>query len=237
MPLAGDQGCGSITMESMLYLYGLTHAAELAEYVGRTGIAEEYQKKAETLKKAILDNCICEYNGTELIQDGPGVDIYSVHSQVFAILNNLVSPEQGKKMLEVTVGNPELAQSSVSFMFYLFRALEKCGWYEKTDELWNLWRKMLENNLTTCVENDTDERSDCHAWASLMCYELPSVVLGVRPASPGYKKVSINPQMANLTFGEGNVITPKGYVRVKWRRRDDGGYDLQYSLPEGMTKC
>ncbi|WP_291224501.1 hypothetical protein [Gemmiger sp.] len=45
---------------------------------------------------------------------------------------------------------------------------------------------MVENHLTTCVENDTDTRSDCHAWGALLCYELPAVILGVRPAAPGF---------------------------------------------------
>ena len=119
-------------------------------------------------------------------------------------------------------------------MFYLFRALEMTGWYEKTDDLWNLWRKMVDNHLTTCIENDTDERSDCHAWASLMCYELPAVILGVRPAAPGFTKVSICPQMGKLSYASGDVITPRGSVHVEWKKLPDGSCDLHYTLPEGM---
>ena len=234
VPNATDRGCGSITMESLLYLYGLQHAAELADFAGRKGLAEEYREREEMLKAAILANCMGEYKGQTLIQDGPGVDDYSVHSQVFAVLTGVVTPEEGRAMLQKTVGNPDLAQSSVSFMFYLFRALEKCSWYEKTDDLWNLWRKMVENNLTTCVENDTDERSDCHAWASLLCWELPAAVLGVRPAAPGFAKVSIAPQMGMLTEAEGDVITPKGFVHVEWRKAPDGSCSLNYTLPDGV---
>ena len=233
-PKSCDQGTGAITMESLLYLYGLQHAAELADFAGRAGLADEYRERADGLKAAIREHCAGEYKGQKLIQDGPGVELYSVHSQVFAILTGLVSAEEGKAMLQKTVGDPDLAQSSVSFMFYLFRALEKCGWYEKTDELWNLWRKMLENHMTTCVENDTDERSDCHAWASLLCYELPCVTLGVRPAAPGFAKAKIAPQMGRLTEAKGDVITPKGFVHVEWKRNPDGDCALHYTLPEGM---
>ena len=43
--------------------------------------------------------------------------------------------------------------------------------------IWDIWREMLRNNCTTCVEADTDPRSECHAWGSLALYEPPSVIL------------------------------------------------------------
>lgn len=75
-------------------------------------------------------------------------------------------------MLLTAINDSSLAQPSVSFMFYLFRALEKLNCYELTDKYWDIWRKMVDNNMTTCVENDTDARSDCHAWAALALYEF-----------------------------------------------------------------
>ena len=234
VPQSSQKGSGSITMESLLYLYGLQKAAEIAQFAGNTSLAGEYMKNADSLKAAIRANCMGSAGGRALIQEGPGIDDYSVHCQVFAILCGVVSPEEGKMMLQSTVGHGEYPQASVAFMFYLFRALEICGWYEKTDELWDLWRNMLKNNMTTCVENDTDERSDCHAWASLMCYEMPAAVLGVQPAEPGFGKVRIEPQTACLDHAEGNVITPKGNIYVSWKKDADGNIDLSYELPEGI---
>ena len=236
VPTACLKGCGSITMESLLYLYGLQHAAEMAEFVGRPCLAEEYRGRAEVLKTAVRKTCLCTYKGQPMVQDGPGVDEYSVHTQVFAILTGTVTPKEGKAMLQTAVGDPDLPQASVAFAFYLFRALEKCGWYEKTNELWNLWRQMVRDKMTTCVENDTDARSDCHAWASLLCYELPAVILGVRPAAPGFASVAIKPQMGALTEASGDVITPRGVVHVEWKKDADGSCRLRYTLPEGMNK-
>ena len=235
VPGAADRGCGSITMESLLYLYGLQHAAELAAFVGRSGLAEEYGERAEALRTAVSTNCLGAYKGQPMVQDGPGVDEYSVHTQVFAILTGTVSLEEGKSMLQASIGAPDLPQASVAFAFYLFRALEKCGWYEKTDELWELWRQMVRDKMTTCVENDTDARSDCHAWASLLCYELPAVILGVRPTAPGFASVSLKPQMGALTEAHGDVITPKGTVHVEWKKTAEWNCDFQFTLPEGMS--
>ena len=234
VPNATERGCGSITMESLLYLYGLQHAAELADFVGRTGLAEEYRERAETLKANVRFSCLGRYKEQTMIQDGPGVDEYSVHCQVFAILTGVVTPEAGKHMLQMSLDDSRLPQASVAFAFYLFRALEKCGWYEKTSELWELWRKMLRNHMTTCVENDTDERSDCHAWASLICYEMPAVILGVRPAAPGFAKVHIDPKPGNVQFAEGDVITPRGPINVAWRKRKNGSCELKYKIPDGL---
>ena len=74
---------------------------------------------------------------------------------------------------------------------------------------------MVENHLTTCVENDTDTRSDFHAWGALLCYELPAVILGVRPAAPGFPKVRIEPQVGTLREASGDVITPRGMIHVE----------------------
>lgn len=233
-PGTWDQGTGSITEESLLYLYGLQKSAELAEFIGQNSLADEYRQRAARLKTAIQNLCTGEYCGRMLIQDGPSVEEYSVHGQVLAVLSGVVTPEEGRGMLEAAVGNPDFPQASVSFMFYLFRALEICGWYEKTDELWNLWRQMVQDNLTTCVENDTDARSDCHAWASLICYEMPAVILGVRPADPGFERIRVEPLPGTLAFASGDVITPKGMVHVEWKKETNGKIRLQYSLPDGM---
>lgn len=220
VPNAANVGTGAITMESLLYVYGLIHAAKLAEFIGRKGVGQEYMDRADAVKAAIRKQCMGTYTDPQgrthdMIQDGPGVEEYSAHCQIFAILTDTVSVVEGRKMLLAAINDPDLAQASVSFMFYLFRALEKTDLYEMTDRYWNLWRQMLKDNMTTCVENDTDARSDCHAWASLICYEIPAVYMGVRPTAPGFSQMGIKPLNCNLPKVTGNVITPHGFVHVE----------------------
>lgn len=238
-PKCSMQGTGALTLESLLYLYGLQKAAELADYIELPCIAKEYRKRAESMKTAIQQTCFGGYRlkdgrQQKLLQDGPGMEEYSVHCQAFAVLTGMVTPKEGKEMLQCTVGNKDFAQPSVAFMFYLFRAMEICDIYDETDKLWDLWRYMLDKKMTTCVENNTDERSDCHAWSSLICYELPTLILGVSPCAPGYKKVRINPHLGKLKSVNGNVITPMGNISVSWFCDSNGKYKIQYSLPDGM---
>lgn len=232
MPSVGLEG--PVTMESLLYLLGLQKAAGLADYLGMVSPAEEYRGLADSIKEAIQTNCIGKVDSVMLLQDGPGMGEYSVHCQVFAILTGLVTAEQGKKMLQLTVGNPAYAQCSVAMGHYLFQALKICGWYEKTQDMWDLWRRMIRNHLTTCVENDTDERSDCHAWGSAILYELPANSLGVNPIAPGFEAVSIKPETGYFDFCMGDVITPHGTIHVEWEKLKNGQFRLDYWVPSGI---
>ena len=209
VPAAAVHGDGSITMESLLYLYGLQKASELADYIGRGSTAKEYRDRAEALKKSILAYCIGKDG---LIQDGPGIDLYSTHCQVWAVLTDVVSIEQGRKNLERTFQAEGTAQCSVSMSFYLLEAFRKTGMLKKADRMWDMWRKMLDNKMTTCVENNTDERSDCHAWGALILYALPAVYLGIRPVKPGFAEYQQEPDLGHLSWIRGEAVTPTGTI-------------------------
>lgn len=228
MPPAGLKG--AITMESLLYIYGLQHGAKLMEFLGRNEDADYYLKEAKEVQKAILAFCMGS-NG--MIQDGPGVEEYSQHCQVFALLTDTVDKETGRKNLLKTVEEPGYAQCTVAMRFYLFRALEKAGIYEYSKKYWDSWRNMLKLHCTTCIESDAYSRSECHAWGALALYELPSVILGVRPAEPGYKSVRIAPVPGYMTYASGTAVIPGGEVWVRWTKKD-GSLKLEYKVPEGI---
>lgn len=228
MPPAGLKG--PITMESLLYIYGLQHAARLMEYIGREEDAADYMYQAENVQKAIQKYC----TGTNgMIQDGPGIDEYSQHCQVFAVLTDTVKGEVGRKNLLKTIEGKDYAQCTVAMSFYLFRALEKTGLYEYSDQYWDIWRNMLRLHCTTSIESEAYARSECHAWGALALCELPTVILGVRPAEPGYKSICIAPVPGHMTYARGNVITPVGNVEVSWKK-EQGKLKIEYKVPDGI---
>lgn len=218
---------GPITMESLLYILGLESAAEIADYLQRMEQANEYRRRAQEMKQAVREFCIGD-NG--MLQDGPGVSEYSQHTQVFAVLTDTIEPETARKNLEKTLISPDkYAQCSVAMAFYLFRALEKSGLYAWTGKYWDIWRRMLQKHATTCVEDEVGERSDCHAWGALILYELPSVIAGIRPAAPGYRKVLFRPHTEGIAQLQGEIITPIGTIcvekdcrgNVNWNMREE----------------
>ncbi len=55
-------------------------------------------------------------------------------------------------------------------------------------------------------------------------------LLGVRPLTPGYGKMIIEPQPAGLSWMKGKVPTPHGPVEVSYRNRE-----LEVTIPRGTV--
>lgn len=211
---------GPITMESLLYAYALDRAAELAVFVNKPEQAADYLKRAYSMKSAVNARCLGE-NG--LYCDGPGVEKYSQHTQVWAVLSETAREDSWSHLMRRALDDAHLAKCSVAMAFYLFRALEKSGLYDETLELWNPWRQMIADNLTTCVEDSVNARSDCHAWGALMLYEAPSALLGIKPTQPGYMAAEIRPQcFFEVDRVSGSAITPHGSIQISWEKTPDG---------------
>ena len=68
MPRAGLSG--PITMESLLYIMGLDHAAKVLDYLGRSQVAQEYRSRADEVRKAVNTYCRDEAG---MYTDGPGI--------------------------------------------------------------------------------------------------------------------------------------------------------------------
>ena len=224
---------GPITMESLLYIYGLQAAAEIASYLGFGDLADSYRLEADKVQEAVRKFMMGKKG---MLTDGPGIEDYSQHVQVFAVLTGTIGQEEGRKaLLETVEKKEEYPQCSVAMAYYLFRALEETGLYEYTKAYWGIWRRMLAKHSTTCIEDEVQERSDCHAWGALILYELPAVILGVRPGGPGYQPVLIHPQPGYLKEAEGDVITPAGMVHVHWTKDENHKLALTYDVPEDLT--
>ena len=217
MPRCGLSGPNSL--ESLLYTMGLKAAAELAEYIGESELAEKYRHNAAAMRDAVRCNCM-DKDG--LLTDGPDTADLSQHAQVLGVLTGTFSPEEGRKAMQKCMTENGFTRCTVAWNFYLFRALEETSLYHLTNGCWDVWRHMIANGCTTCVESEAYNRSECHAWGSLILYELPSVTLGVRPASPGYETAIVAPVPGYLDHAEGTVHTPRGDVRVAWHRNKSG---------------
>ena len=127
--------------------------------------------------------------------------------------------------------------------FFLFRALAESGIYHRSFGLWDTWRDMVNLNLSTWVE-DPVQQDDCHAWGAAPLYEFTLQILGVQPELPGYKRITVAPQVGELTWAKGSVATPEGIVHVDWIIKDQvfsikiDGPDhipLTLKLPDGTT--
>ena len=222
---------GPTTLYSILYAMTLKVASNIMEATGRTGLSAEYLSKAASLEEAVKKHCWDEEK--QLFLDGPNFFEYSQHTQVLAVLCGITTGQAAQDLMLRTMELP-IPQLSYSFTFYLFRAFEETGLYHLTDKCFDLWRELLDLNMTTWVEETVFQRSDCHAWGALPLYEFPSVILGVKPLAVGYSKIGITPFVdGSLSFAKGKVMTPHGAVVVDWVL-EAGTFKITIEAPIGI---
>jgi alpha-L-rhamnosidase len=110
-----------------------------------------------------------------------------------------------------------------------------------TDAKSDGWANILARGGTFTWEvwdpSDANGDSMSHGWGSNVLVEIQQVLLGVRPAEPGYASVAVAPPTAGLVRANGRVPTPRGDVSVSWDRPDraDGTFFLDVSIPPNAT--
>ena len=207
---------GPSTIQNLAYAYALEESAFIMDVLSLDTLANAYRAEKAGILKKIDDMCWSKEKN--LYREGPAYEEYSQHAQLWAVLSGLAVGEKAKEIMDKVLSDDTLIPCSFVLQFYLFRALEAAGMYDKTAQLWTLWKDLIDLNLTTVPEIPGKyNRSECHAWGSLILHELPRKFLGVQPLKPGYKKILIHP--VGLYMGEisGEVPTPQGKVKVKWR--------------------
>lgn len=61
------------------------------------------------------------------------------------------------------------------------------------------------------------------------------MILGVRPAAPGYSKIAVTPHSGGLDWAKGTVVTPRGKVTVEWHKKENGDLDVTVAGETGMV--
>ncbi len=233
----GVPGKGAMAAYSFMYALALKCAANLYRSYGYNDFAAEYEKRAENINK----NAVSFFydSDRQLFKDTENGG-FSQHAQIWAVLSGAVSGNDARALMERMLCEKDLPQCSYSMKFFVFRALEMAGLYDRAYEMLDGWRAMLAKGLTTWVEDDVNQRSDCHGWGSLPIYEFAAVILGVKPHDYYGNGVNITPHTVGLTHAEGIVSTPIGDISVKWHIADgkfilavEGQGEKHITMPDG----
>lgn len=72
-----------------------------------------------------------------------------------------------------------------------------------------------------------------HPVGSTPARWLLTEILGVKPATPGFRRVSIKPHGCGLAWAHGSVATPQGPITVEWQRKGDRVV-TEHQLPQGV---
>lgn len=214
------------TYFSLLYSYVLQQAAKLLVQVGRPAHADEYNARADSLNTAVRKHCFDGRFFTDSTANLESGEAYSQHCQVFAVLCGAAPGSTAARLLTDSFIDPSFSKCSYMMKFYSLRAFAMAGSYEGSDvydsyykTVWDPWRKMLRQNLTTWEEDDVRQRSDCHAWGSVPIFEYCVEVAGLWPLEPGWRKLIWKPRMGLTGVLNANVVLGRmGVASVRWKR-------------------
>ena len=214
---------GPITVYSLMLAYVLEKASCIHEMLGNR--ISEYGSLSEKIKDDVKKRCFDTKTG--LYADSPLKKHFSQHPQIWAVLCDMESGEDAKVLLNKSMGLK--CQATSAYMFLWFRAMEKAGIYEKSEEALNSLRSLIPLGCTTTPEwVREDVRSECHAWSAVAIYEFTAKVLGVT-----YREntIRIKPYIFGRTFAKGSVATPVGMVYCEWEVRKEKFF-IKIDLPE-----
>ena len=230
VPPGGREGHSIVI--TLQYVYALSRAAELEDALGLPGQAARYRELARVLREAVRAKAW----DTErrLFRDTPEGDSYSQQVNVLAVLAGAIPDTDPTALLERTLADATLTQSSYYFRFYLLEALFQAGLGDRYVEQIEPWQGMLALGLTTAAETPEPTRSDSQSWNAHPNYGLLATLLGVRPAEPGFASVRIAPHLGPLRRAEGRVPHPLGGIEVRLERTQAEGLSVEVTLPEGL---
>lgn len=230
--LPGNDGCNAVLDLQLLYAYQM--AADLEKHIGMKAYADLYAKKAVQLRAAILKNYWRPAVG--LLSDRSDKDIYSQHANALAILTGVVENDEATRIAGKLFADTTMAQASIYFKFYVHQALVRAGLGDDYLNRLGKWREYMRLGMTTWGETSDVEgtRSDCHAWSASPNIELFRTVIGIRSDNPFFSHVRIEPHLGNLKAIDGAVPSPKGMIRVRYKRIG-AKLNAEVELPEGLS--
>jgi len=239
-PSDTDGGSSPITLQ---YIEALRYGAALETAFGDKVRAQRYQDAENRAVSAIRKLCWNETYG--LIADTPAQQHFSQHANILGIWLDVIPGEKQKEVLnkvlsvsdqgyEATGPVPEMTKATYYFRFYLARALDHAGMGDQYLGLLNPWREMVGLGLTTWAEQPEPTRSDSHAWSAHPNFDFLTIVAGIRPKTPGFSSVSVEPHLGSLRNVSALLPSPKGNIEVNYAAKESG-VSADINLPQGVS--
>ncbi|MGL4512779.1 MAG: hypothetical protein ACRCT8_06785 [Lacipirellulaceae bacterium] len=231
-PPEAKQGKSSIV--NLHLVQALLNAADVEEAYGEPDLAVRNRAQARRLGKVVFDRFWVPER--RLLADDLAKQRFSEHAQCLAILSGVVADGQQQECLNAMLAASDLKRCSIYFSFYLFEALARLDRGEEIVERWSLWKELDALGLKTPIEGPEPTRSDCHAWGSHPLFHARASLFGVRPASPGFASVLIEPRPGGLEEMSVRMPHPKGTITGELRFDPASGHcSGTISLPDTVA--
>jgi alpha-L-rhamnosidase len=235
---------GGSTYLTLQFIGALQAASEMESQYGSKERVGEYQTIIRRSTDALNRESWDSEHG--LYADTPAKHSWSKQANILAVMLDVAPHDQQQAILKRVIAGrehegvvaegkpvPPLSELSYYFRFYLSRAFEHAGLGNMYLEQLTPWRNMLDLGLSTWAETPEPTRSDCHAWSASPNYDLLTIVAGIRPAAPGFKKVRIEPHLDGLHKLDASMPHPNGMIAASYKL-EGNQWTATVTLPPGI---
>ncbi|MGH9404727.1 MAG: MGH1-like glycoside hydrolase domain-containing protein [Terriglobia bacterium] len=243
---------GESSILNALYAHTLENAAQLAEMAGDSYHARIFRGNAQAVRAAFDGRFWDASRGlyVDAWDNGRQSEQVGQLANADAILFGFAPPDRVPGIIAkitdpsrvhiggldaatnqfVLVGSSKAAggnivQAQTYGMFFVLETLAERGDAAAVRQyIEKLWGPMVQAGNGTFWENFIQRTgTSCHAWSAAPTYFLTTVILGVRPTSPGYSEYRVAPQPAGLEWAKGTVPTVHGPIQTDWKWEGAGG--------------
>ena len=202
------------------YYRNLREMAQIARVLGKEHDAKCFSLRAEKIFDAFQKAFFNAKTG--LYADGEGANHSSLHANAAALAFGLVPADRKQAVLSFL--EKKGMACSVYFAQYLLDAFFECDRGDIAVKLMaakgeRSWVGMIDFGSTISMEAwnvKAKPNLDLnHAWGAVPLNMIARHVLGVTPLEPGFRKISIRPQLGGLKHVKGSVPTVAGTVMVE----------------------
>ena len=228
------------TLINSFYYQNMVIMAEFAELLGKTEEAMHFQFEAERVKKAVNGKLYNKELGYYV--DGLGSNHGSLHANMLPLAFDMV-PEGYRKTVVAHIKSRGMA-CSVYGSQYLMDALYNAGEEDYALELMTAthdrsWYNMIKAGSTITLEAwDFKYKPNLdwnHAWGAVPANAVARGLWGIKAQTPGFGRVSIEPQMSSLTHSSIIFPTVKGQIVAEYQKAGPRLSSYTIELPANMA--
>jgi len=223
-------------------------AAYLLRQSGDNVNAEQYERRAQTLKQASQKYLLDASTGTF----GPRWQINAIAVYSGVANRSQYAPIWDHVLSSVTTTKYTALFMSPYYNYYIISAMAETGHTsEALDWIRTYWGGMLDEGATSFWEAyyPTWPKYDFHAslqaddgtgyfvslshgWSSGPTAWMMEQILGIQPTGPGFKQVTIRPDLGGLKWARGAEPTPNGLLKIDLQQ--NGGLQIGVNVPANV---
>jgi hypothetical protein len=206
---------GDSSLVNLHLLSALKAWRDLEDALGEKELLPWITTRCDSLRRQILDR----YWKTDyqVLADDGTHQHYSEHAQAWALLILDLDDQTKRKCLDTWIsGEIPMAPMSIYFSHYALEALYQ---QKNTKEFFarlEFWKGLHAQGFCTTPERPEPSRSDCHGWGAHPMYHLFASIAGIRPSSPGFRRVQIAPLNGPLDEVSLRMPHPDGIIEMEW---------------------